>query len=99
MNMPSAQLDKPTYLLRRRSLGAESVYKVLDEHNGIVTAAVIHAPGLQRGTHVRLMADTARAMQRLDMAGTPVPTRRFDPIAAVFGSLHAARGPRFARGH
>jgi hypothetical protein len=99
MNMASAQQEQPTYLLRQRSLGSEAVYKVLDEHDGIVTASVMHAPGLECGSHVRLMARAAGAMQRLDLAGMPVMTpRHFDPIAASFGSMRPGRSQRFARG-
>jgi hypothetical protein len=92
MNMASAQQEHPAYLLRQRSLGSEAVYKVLDETNGIVTATVIRAPGLERGSRVRLLASATRAMQRLDLGGMPVITsRRFESIAAAFGNLHPGR--------
>jgi hypothetical protein len=98
MNMASTQQAQPAYFLAQRSLGSRAVYGVLDEHDGIVTAAVMEAPGLERGTHVRLMASAARSMQRLDLAGRPAVTpRRFDPIAAAFGNLHPGRSQRFER--
>jgi hypothetical protein len=98
MNMASAQQEHPAYFLRQRSLGSDAVYKVLDEGDGIVTAAVMHAPGLTRGTKVHLLTSAARSMQRLDLAGQPAPRRRrFDPLAALVGNVHAGRGQRFAR--
>jgi hypothetical protein len=79
--MDSALLERTPCFLRHASLGSEAVYEVLEEDAGIVTAAVVHAPGLEPGTCVRLMASAARAMERIENgAGTQV--RRFIAPAA-----------------
>ena len=62
-------------------LGSESLYKVLGEDGEIVTVEVVHAPGLEPGTRVRLRA---AAMEQLDASALErvVPARRFvSPVA------------------
>jgi hypothetical protein len=58
-------IDAPV-LLRHRRLGTEAVYRVLEVGADVVTVEVVRAPGRERGTRMRLMADAARAMERLD---------------------------------
>jgi hypothetical protein len=62
--MPFALLDAPSPFLRQERLGSEAVYEILAEDDEIVTVEVVRAPGLTCGTHVRLLADAARAMER-----------------------------------
>jgi hypothetical protein len=62
--MPFALLDAPSPFLYQERLGSEAVYEILDEDDEIVTVEVVHAPGLPCGSHVRLLADAARAMER-----------------------------------
>jgi hypothetical protein len=62
--MPFALLDAPSPFLRQERLGSEAVYEILAEDDEIVTVEVVRAPGLPRGTHLRLLADAARAMER-----------------------------------
>ena len=74
-------------------LGSESIYRVLEEGDEIVTAEVIQAPGLARGTRVRLMARACREMERRDHTADPITvTRRFAPAPRAFdGSIVASR--------
>lgn len=74
--MDSALLERTPCFLRHTSLGSEAVYEVLEEDESIVTAAVVHAPGLEPGTCVRLMASAAHAMERLEN-GAQLGVRRF----------------------
>lgn len=63
-SMPFALLDAPSPFLRQERLGSEAIYEVLAEDDEVVTVQVVRAPGLPCGTHVRLLADAARAMER-----------------------------------
>lgn len=80
--MASTLLEQNTCFLRHTSLGSEAVYEVLDEDATIVTAAVVRAPGLAVGTRVRLMAQAARAMERLESGAEDFRVRRFAPPAS-----------------
>ena len=79
--------NSPCYL-RNRVLGSEAVYEVLSEEDGCVTVEVIHAPGLEAGTRLRILARAAAAMERFE-AGTPEaagPSRRLsDPRPGTAG--------------
>jgi len=82
-------LEDTGQLLRHRLFDTEAVYRVLEEGDQTVMAEVIVAPGLARGTHVRLMAKACRAMERLDVSADAIAiTRRFVPVdgAAVVAS-------------
>ncbi len=69
-------------LLRHRRLGTEAVYRVLAVGTNVVTVEVVRAPGLERGTRMRLMADEARAMERLNAGSEAVAaTPRLRPAA------------------
>jgi hypothetical protein len=82
--MTSALLEPAPQILRHRSLGSEAVYEVLDEADGVLTAAVISAPGLQPGMQIRMMASAARAMTPLGLAADPTRSAsRFDRAAAA----------------
>jgi hypothetical protein len=59
------------YFIRQRMLGSEAVYRVLEEGDSVVIVEVVHAPGLARGTRIRLLARAVRAMERLDPAADP----------------------------
>jgi hypothetical protein len=65
------------YFIRQRMLGSEAVYRVYEEDDSVVTAEVIHAPGLAQGTRVRLLTRAVRAMERFvpaaEPAGAPEP--------------------------
>jgi hypothetical protein len=65
-------IDGPV-LLRHRRLGSEAVYRVLAAGADVVTVEVVRAPGLERGTRMRLTADAARAMEHLDAGSELVP--------------------------
>ena len=56
-------MTAPDRLLRRRALGSEAVYRVLDDEGDVVLVEVVEAPGLQPGTRIRLAAADARAME------------------------------------
>lgn len=100
--MASALLERTPCFLRHTCLGTEAVYEVLEEDASTVTAAVVHAPGLEPGVRVRLMASAAHAMERLEN-GAQVGVRRFVPepaparhafdgrLAALIGRPRAAR--------
>ena len=86
MGMPSALHETTPCLLRQRMLGSEAVYQVIGEDDGIVTAEVVSAPGLEPGMRVRMLARAAYAMERLDPAVEPAaPARRFDPLLGTAG--------------
>ena len=74
VGMPFALLDRPPCFLRQELLGSEAVYEILEEDDELVTAEVVSAPGLPRGTRVRLLAKAVRAMERGD---------RFEPVERV----------------
>src|ERR1700690_1983723 len=50
VGMPFALLDRPPCFLRQELLGSEAVYEILEEDDELVTAEVVSAPGLPRGT-------------------------------------------------
>ena len=80
-------MANPPCYLRNRVLGSEAVYEVLSEEDGCVTLAVIHAPGLEAGTRLRILASAAAAMERLE-AGTARPlaqTASRDPLPGTAG--------------
>jgi hypothetical protein len=91
--MASALLERTPCFLRHTCLGTEAVYEVLEEDASTVTAAVVHAPGLEPGARVRLMASAAHAMERLEN-GAQIGIRRFAPEATpareLFGGRFAA---------
>ncbi len=76
-------IDAPV-LLRHRRLGSEAVYRVLAVDDDVATVEVVRAPGLERGTRLRLMADAARAMERLD-AGSELVAAAPLLVPAAFG--------------
>jgi hypothetical protein len=78
--------------MRHSALGSEAVYEVIDAGEGIVTAAVVSAPGLPAGTEVRLTARDARAMEHF--AALPKPRRT--PSARTRRSAAPARQRRFS---
>lgn len=49
----------------QRLLGSEAIYEILDELDGLVSAEVIAAPGLESGMRLRLTASAACAMERV----------------------------------
>ena len=87
-DMAASLLQHGPCFIRQRVLGSEAVYEVISEHGATVTAEVVAAPGLERGTQLRILARAARAMERLDLDQLPA-TRRFDP--AQYGSAPALR--------
>ena len=72
----------PGTILRRRALGTEAAYRVLESVGDVVEVEVIEAPGLEPGTRVRLAARDAEAMHASDAGllatDTPVPTAPAD---------------------
>jgi hypothetical protein len=84
MGMAHALLEDAPCFLRQRMLGSEAVYRVISEDGPTVMAEVVEAPGLERGTRLRLMARAVRAMERLDSTTEPIAiTRRFAPAIAA----------------
>ncbi len=66
--MGSALLEgQGRYVLANTMLGTSALYEVLDEHDDVVTAEVIDAPGLPRGMRVRLLATATRAMKHVQV--------------------------------
>jgi hypothetical protein len=64
----SALLEGNGRYVRRAALGSAAVYEILDDDGGdVITAEVIEAPGLPRGTTVRLLATATRAMQHIQV--------------------------------
>jgi hypothetical protein len=66
------------HFVRRRALGTEAVYEIVEEGPELVTVEVVVAPGLAAGTRVRLLASAARAMEEVDpgqLARPPQPLR------------------------
>ena len=66
--MSRALLEEGKCFVRHRRLGSEAVYEIIEAGDEVVTVEVVHAPGLVRGTRVRLMSTSARAMERFDIA-------------------------------
>jgi len=66
------RLDAPRLaggdVLRKRMLGTEARYRVLDAAPDTVEVEVLAAPGLAPGTHLRLSTAAARTAQRLPSA-------------------------------
>jgi hypothetical protein len=46
-------------------LGSEAIYEILDDRDGLITAEVVAAPGLELGMRLRMTASAARAMKRI----------------------------------
>ena len=80
--MPFALLDRPPCFLRQELLGSEAIYEILEEDDEVVTAEVVSAPGLPRGTRVRLLAKAIRAMERGDRLEPVEPLEPVAPVAA-----------------
>jgi hypothetical protein len=57
--------------LRSTRLGSESVFRVLDESDGLITAAVVRAPQLEPGMLLRLVPSAAQAMDRVESTAEP----------------------------
>jgi hypothetical protein len=62
----------------QRLLGSDAIYEILGERNGVVTAAVVAAPGLESGMRLRLTASAVWGMEcvpaeRIASAGLPSP--------------------------
>jgi hypothetical protein len=89
--MSCVSLDMNARYLRHRALGTEALYEVVSESDGIVTASVVSAPGLEAGTRVKLLARTAEAMERLDAAPAEKPQGRFSRSARGFAGQLVAR--------
>lgn len=89
MSMATAMFEGTGRFLRNRCLGTEALYEVLAEDGDTVTVEVVSAPGLERGTRMRLMTRAARAMECLDTP-EPIVARRFSP--SVGTSAHAVAG-------
>jgi len=49
-------------------LGSDAVYELVGEAEGVVTAEVVRAPGLERGTRVRFLAKAVAAMEHIELA-------------------------------
>lgn len=70
--------------MRQRVLDSEAVYEVLDEADGVVIAEVVRAPGLERGTRVRLLASAVGAMERIELTEPAgVGARSVAPLSAA----------------
>jgi len=82
--MASTRSTPACGLLRRRALGTEALYRVLGVSGPLVEVEVVHAPGLERGTRMRLTAGAAiaasetrsmsRAAPRLGSVAVPRPS-------------------------
>ena len=82
--MRTSLLDGSGRFVRQRVLGSEAVYEVLEEVDGVVLAEVVRAPGLERGTRVRLLAKAVGAMERIELAEpASVAARSVAPLSRV----------------
>jgi hypothetical protein len=80
-------LETTGSLLRHRMFDTEALYRVLEEGEQTVMAEVVQAPGLARGTRVRLMTKACRAMERLEASADEITlTRRFAPASPHLAS-------------
>jgi hypothetical protein len=95
--MTTRRSGQASYYVRRRTLGTEAVYRVLDERGLIADAEVVRAPGLEPGTRVRLMARDVRRMERFDpTTEQPVATQRVKAqrrVSEAAVSVEAVGGP------
>jgi hypothetical protein len=65
--------------VRRRALGTEAIYEIVEDGPKLVTAEVVSAPGLQPGTRVAMLASAVRAMDEVEpdrLARLPRALRR-----------------------
>ena len=90
MGMATATLEGTGRFLRTRRLGTEALYEVLAEDGDTVTVEVVDAPGLERGTRVRLMARAVRAMECID-APQSIHARRLAPSLGASAPAVAGR--------
>jgi hypothetical protein len=81
--MPFALLEGPRCFVRQELLGSEAVYEIVEVAGDVVTAEVVHAPGLPRGKRVVLATSAALAMERSDQAEPVVAARRVPPPAGA----------------
>jgi len=63
-------------MLRHTMFGRDSTYLVLGETSSFVHVEVVGAPGLQRGTRLRLKPSSAARMQRVSLTGSGRVARR-----------------------
>ena len=61
-------------MLRHTMFGRDSTYLILGETSSFVHVEVVGAPGLERGTQLRLKRSSAATMQRV--SGSSRVTRR-----------------------
>jgi hypothetical protein len=84
-----ATMPTPGSLLRRRLLGTDAVYRVLEDGDVTVLVEVVQAPGLAPGFQMRVTAADARALERQDApdladhAAAAVPRGRFRRSASL----------------
>ena len=63
-------------LLLDRRLGEDALYRVVDVSGQLVVVAVVRAPGLQSGTHIRFTQDAVGHMKVVEEATvTAVPNK------------------------
>jgi hypothetical protein len=75
-------------LLRRRALGTEAVYRILDVDQVTVRVEVVRAPGLKPGMQLTFTREAAAAMERIaGESGEPVecaePAESAEPVASA----------------
>ena len=63
-------------MLRHTMFGRDSTYLILGETSSFVHVEVVGAPGLERGTQLRLKRSSAATMQRVSLTGSSRVTRR-----------------------
>lgn len=86
--MSCVALDENSSYLRHRALGSSALYKVVSDSEGIVTASVVSAPGLEPGTSIRFLARVAETMERYQGATSRTPVRaRSRSFRRLAGSL------------
>jgi hypothetical protein len=64
-DVPISAAPPSRRFVSQRLLGSEAIYEILDERDGLVTAEVVAAPGLEPGMRLRLTASAACAMERV----------------------------------
>ena len=67
---------EPGTMLRHTIFGRDSTYLILGETSSFVHVQVVGAPGLERGTQLRLKRSSAARMQRVSLTGTGRVARR-----------------------
>lgn len=60
----------PGCLVRRRALGTEAVYRVVELSGGVATVTVVRAPGLDAGVRLRLARRDVEAMEPVEEPAT-----------------------------